>query len=52
MKGLELAFDLLRSEDIIGFCCQLLVDTEGSYYISQKLIIETKMKLSMRIEEY
>ena len=52
IKGLKVAFPELVSEEKIGLCSQILTDQEGVYYTSQKVVLDIKTKLDIRIDEY
>lgn len=40
------------SSDLIGLCCQILLDEEGAYYISSKFVRSIKTRLTIKIEHY
>lgn len=49
-SGIKISFNEIEPKNIIGYCCQILLDEEGAYYVSKKLATSIKDKLTIRRE--
>jgi hypothetical protein len=47
-----MALGSAKTQDLISLCCQILLDQEGTYFISHKLAQNIKKKLVIRVEDY
>lgn len=50
LNGIKISFNAIESKNVIGYCCQILLDEEGTYYISKKLASGIKDRLTIRRE--